>query len=86
MPELPDITVYLEALRPRIVGRVLDRITVRSPFLLRTFEPPLQVPGFEMGMFWHERRHRDPGHRWLREQILDAMHPGRRGKDGNQQA
>lgn len=43
MPELPDLTVYLEALQARIHGRRLDRIDVRSPFLLRTAEPPLEV-------------------------------------------
>jgi formamidopyrimidine-DNA glycosylase len=41
MPELPDITVYLEALEPRILGRTLERIRVGNPFLLRTVEPPL---------------------------------------------
>jgi formamidopyrimidine-DNA glycosylase len=41
MPELPDITVYIEALERRIVGRRLLEIRVNSPFLLRTFEPPL---------------------------------------------
>jgi formamidopyrimidine-DNA glycosylase len=41
MPELPDVTVYVEALRPRVVGRVLSRVSVRSPFLVRTFEPGL---------------------------------------------
>jgi formamidopyrimidine-DNA glycosylase len=40
VPELPDITVYVEALRPRIVGHTLRRLRIRSPFLLRTFEPP----------------------------------------------
>jgi len=39
----------------------------------QTFEPPLEVPGFEMAMFWHERRHREPAHRWLREQMLAAV-------------
>lgn len=39
MPELPDITSYLVALRPRIVGQRLARIQVRSPFLIRTVEP-----------------------------------------------
>lgn len=43
MPELPDITVYLEALQRRIVGQRLDRILLRNPFLLRTAEPPLQA-------------------------------------------
>lgn len=38
MPELPDISLYLSALRPRIVGRMLERVTIRSPFLLRSTE------------------------------------------------
>ncbi len=41
MPELPDITIYLEALERRILGQLLVRVRVNSPFLLRTFEPPL---------------------------------------------
>ncbi|MBX7165870.1 MAG: hypothetical protein K1X74_05925 [Pirellulales bacterium] len=41
MPELPDITVYLEALESRIVGERLLRVRVNSPFLVRSFEPPL---------------------------------------------
>ena len=40
MPELPDITVYIEALERRIVGETLRKVRVQSPFLLRTFEPP----------------------------------------------
>jgi formamidopyrimidine-DNA glycosylase len=39
MPELPDITAYIDALEARIVGRVLERVVVVSPFLLRTFDP-----------------------------------------------
>ena len=41
MPELPDIVVYLEALDQRILGETLTRVTLGSPFLLRTAEPPL---------------------------------------------
>jgi len=41
MPELPDITIYLEALSPRIVGQPLERARVVSPSLLRTVDPPL---------------------------------------------
>ncbi len=41
MPELPDITLYLECLRPRVVGQVLERVRLVSPFLLRSVEPPL---------------------------------------------
>ena len=41
MPELPDITIYLEALAPRIMGQPLERARVVSPSLLRTVDPPL---------------------------------------------
>jgi formamidopyrimidine-DNA glycosylase len=41
MPELPDVTLYLERLQPRIVGRELRRIRLASPFLLRTAIPPI---------------------------------------------
>lgn len=41
MPELPDITVYVEALRQRILGAKLESTRITHPFLLRTFEPPL---------------------------------------------
>src|SRR5260370_6384651 len=42
MPELPDITAYLSALQPRIVGQPLTQIRIASPFLLRTVQPPLE--------------------------------------------
>jgi formamidopyrimidine-DNA glycosylase len=42
MPELPDITVYIERLRPRIQGRTLVKADIVSPFLLRTFDPPVR--------------------------------------------
>ncbi len=41
MPELPDLTIYIEALRSRILGQRLERIRLISPFLLRTVHPPL---------------------------------------------
>jgi formamidopyrimidine-DNA glycosylase len=43
MPELPDVMVYVEALEKRVAGRVLDRVLVRSPFVVRTFEPPVEA-------------------------------------------
>ena len=43
MPELPDITIYLEALAPRIVGQPLGRARIVSPSLLRTVDPPLNA-------------------------------------------
>ncbi len=41
MPELPDITVYCEAIEERTAGRTLERIRVANPFLLRSVDPPL---------------------------------------------
>jgi formamidopyrimidine-DNA glycosylase len=41
LPELPDIELYLHALRPRIVGRRLEKIRLASPFLVRSFDPPI---------------------------------------------
>ena len=43
MPELPDISLYIEALHERIHGRRLERARVVSPFLLRSVEPPIDA-------------------------------------------
>ncbi len=43
MPELPDVEAYVDALRDRAAGRVLERVRLGSPFLLRTVEPPLSA-------------------------------------------
>ncbi len=43
MPELPDITVYIEALESRIVGQPLERVRIAKPFLLRSVEPPISA-------------------------------------------
>src|SRR3989441_12771141 len=41
MPELPDVTVYIEALERRILGATLERIRLLTPFVLRSVEPPV---------------------------------------------
>jgi len=41
MPELPDVTVYVEALQARLVGHRLNDVQFRSPFVLRTVDPPM---------------------------------------------
>ena len=48
MPEIPDVVVYIEKLQPRIVGQVLARVRLASPFLLRSVEPPLEVVNNKM--------------------------------------
>jgi formamidopyrimidine-DNA glycosylase len=41
MPELPDIILYLEQLAPRVLNQTLERVVVRNPFVLRSFDPPI---------------------------------------------
>jgi formamidopyrimidine-DNA glycosylase len=43
MPELPDITVYIEALESRVVGQPLERVRIAKPFLLRSVDPPISA-------------------------------------------
>jgi formamidopyrimidine-DNA glycosylase len=43
VPELPDITVYLEALSSRILNQRLERVRLNTPFLLRTTDPPISA-------------------------------------------
>lgn len=43
MPELPDVTVYCEALERVIGGRRIEKVALRSPFVVRTFEPELSA-------------------------------------------
>src|SRR5688572_30100555 len=43
MPELPDVELYLSALRTHIVGHKLERIRLATPFLLRSVDPPLET-------------------------------------------
>lgn len=42
MPELPDISAYIAALEPRVVGRRLESVRLASPFLVRSFDPPIR--------------------------------------------
>lgn len=46
---------------------------VRGNPALRAVEPPIDVPGYEMSMLWHERTHRDSAHQWLREHIAASV-------------
>lgn len=41
MPELPDVTVYLEAVERRVLGRVLEQVRLADMFVLRTAVPPI---------------------------------------------
>jgi len=54
MPELPDITVYLEALASRVLNQPLERVRLNTPFLVRTTDPP--VSAAESATVVHLRR------------------------------
>ncbi|HZZ09218.1 MAG TPA: LysR family transcriptional regulator [Paraburkholderia sp.] len=51
-----------------LVAMLPERLVRDNP-AVRVVEPPVVVPGYEMAMLWHERSHRDPAHRWLRDQF-----------------
>jgi len=58
-------------LRTDLVALLPSRLVGTSTELL-VLPPPIEIPGYEMLMLWHERSHRDPSHRWLRELIGSA--------------
>jgi DNA-binding transcriptional LysR family regulator len=55
-----------------LVGMLPARL-VRGLDALQMVQPPVEVPGYEMAMLWHERVHRDPAHQWLREFIAASV-------------
>lgn len=59
-------------LRTDLVAMMPSRLVEQDP-ALKAVPAPIDVPGFEMVMLWHERVHRDPAHRWLRDRILASL-------------
>ena len=55
-----------------LVGMLPERL-VRGSRAHCMVESPVDVPGYEMAMLWHERSHRDPAHQWLREFIVESV-------------
>ena len=43
MPELPDVTVYIEALSERVLNQPIQKVRIGSPFVLRSFDPPISA-------------------------------------------
>jgi DNA-binding transcriptional LysR family regulator len=52
--------------------------SIAAPLGLVAFKPPLQLPRIEIAQYWHERFHRDAGHRWLRTVTFELFGHGRR--------
>lgn len=63
--------LFLEAVLANtdLVAMVPSRL-IKHNTALQVVAPPLEIPGFEMLMLWHDRVHRDPSHQWLREHIV----------------
>ena len=55
-----------------LIAVVPERVLRGRMSGLRTFALPIAVPGFDVVMLWHERLHRDPAHRWLRELLAST--------------
>lgn len=70
---VPHFLFVISVLTQSDLVAMLPERLVRNQPLLQRLEPPLAVPGFEMTMLWHERSHRDPAHRWLREHIVRSV-------------
>lgn len=70
---VPHFLFMMSALAATDLVAMLPERLARGAPGLRVVQAPIEVPGYEMAMLWHERRHRDPGHRWLREQIAASL-------------
>ncbi len=56
-----------------LASRIAD--VVAGPLDLVALPPPLELPGFTMSLWWHERNHHDPAQRWLRDAIATVATP-----------
>ncbi|GJJ04489.1 LysR family transcriptional regulator [Duganella rhizosphaerae] len=70
---VPHFLFVISALASTDMVAMLPERLVRGHPGLRSVAPPVEVPGYEMAMLWHERSHRDPAHQWLREHIASAV-------------
>lgn len=70
---VPHFLASLEVLASTdLVGLLPSRVAAMGQGRLVLAEPPVPLPGFSIGQLWHERVHRDPAHRWFREQVKRA--------------
>ena len=70
--------VAVVAMKTNIIGTLPRHLatTIGRELGLRSFVPPIEIPRIEIAQFWHERYHRDPGHRWLRGLIMTEFRGG----------
>ncbi|GAB3379994.1 LysR family transcriptional regulator [Azotobacter armeniacus] len=70
---VPHFLFVMSVLASTDLVAMLPSRLVRNTRALQVVEPPVDVPGYEMAMLWHERSHRDPAHQWLREYIANSV-------------
>lgn len=70
---VPHFLLMMSVLaRTDLVAMVPSRL-IQDTQALQIMAPPVELPGYEMLMLWHERSHRDPAHQWLRETIAASV-------------
>lgn len=70
---LPRFRFVLSVLASTDLLAMLPARLIRPGSGLRLVEAPVEVPGYQMSMLWHERAHRDPAHQWLRDFIARSV-------------
>jgi len=70
---VPHFLMAMSVLASTDLVAMLPSRLVRGNPALQVVDAPLEVPGYEMAMFWGERSHRDPAHKWLREHLLASI-------------
>ena len=65
--------VLSEVLRTTDLLAVVPSRLVRFDPTLVMMPPPVDIPGFSKIAVWHDRTHRDPGHRWFRSLLFEAI-------------
>jgi DNA-binding transcriptional LysR family regulator len=70
---VPHFLFVISALTSTDLVAMLPERLVRNNPSLRVVPPPVEIPGYEMAMLWHERLHRDPAHQWLRDHIAASI-------------
>ncbi|ESH95045.1 LysR family transcriptional regulator [Cupriavidus sp. HPC(L)] len=70
---VPHFLFVLSVLGSTDLVAMLPSRLVRDAAGIKVVETPIEIPGYEMSMLWHERVHRDPAHRWLRDTIVASV-------------
>jgi DNA-binding transcriptional LysR family regulator len=71
---MPGFLILPEILKTDdLIAVVPERVLRGRMAGLRTFAPPIAVPGFSVILLWHPRLHKDAAHRWLRERLAETV-------------